>query len=92
MNLSKETKFIFEYQDGFKEERVLPHGLYPRGVRRMDHGGRPWGVVVLGQVTDEILYKNIDCTLHPRASRDNVRVITDPEDIKVYELEQLLGV
>lgn len=92
MNLSKETKFIFEYQDGFKEERVLPHGLFPRGIRRMDHGGRPWKVVVLGEVSNEILYKRLAYVLHPRASRTNIRVFTDPEDIKVYELEQLLGV
>lgn len=91
MNSNKETLFIFEYQDGFKEERLLPYGLTPRGVRRMDHGGRPWSVVVLGEVTEETLYRGLVYALHPRAPRDNIKVFTDPEDIKVYQLEQLIG-
>lgn len=81
------VKVYLEYKDGFVEEREVSH--YIRGVRRMEHGGRPFNVYVESDredVTPQTL-NSLYQVHHPKGGV----YFKGSEEFTIFKMEHLLG-
>lgn len=81
------TRIHLEYKDGFVEVRDASQHI--RGIRRNDHGGRPFNVYVDDEAhnIDPHLLKSLYCIHHPQGDV----YFENDDQYKVFQVESLLG-